>query len=100
MKKIKIPFFIVLFCLCLRFLMYSAFSQEVETLSPDKKIAIHFKLDEEGRPQYSISAFNDNFLLWSNLELDLKEGGSLNKNFKISDVSAISIDDNYKIIAG
>ena len=76
------------------------FAQDILTSSPDKNIVINFRLGSNGEPQYSISAFKENFVLWSNLGMDFKDGGLLDRNFKVLNVSTNTINETYKIIAG
>jgi len=94
------PFAVCLVILMVTFNYRTSFAQDILTTSPDKNIVINFRLGSNGEPQYSISAYKENFVLWSNLGLDFKAGGMLDKNFKVLNVSTNIINETYKIIAG
>src|SRR5438876_10480109 len=87
-------FFPIIFCCT------SIFSQSITTSSPDNNIVINFRLGTEGEPQYSVSAFGENFVLWSSLGLDFKDGGILEKNLKVINTSSHTTDETYTVIAG
>lgn len=68
--------------------------------SPDGKIAVEFKLTDQGEPAYSVSYNGAALLLDSRLGLALKDQTSLERGFSIANSSSSSHDDTWKPVAG
>jgi alpha-glucosidase len=75
-------------------------SSGTAVLSPDGNIEISFKLDDNGKPLYSIRYGSTVFLGWSGMGLSFLEGGSLNEGLMIINIESTTIDETYEIVAG
>ena len=76
------------------------FSEEIQTISPDGNVTIHFNLGSVGEPQYKVSFGGNEFLEWSKLGLNLKDGGKISADMKVVGVERESIDESYRLYSG
>lgn len=67
--------------------------------SPDGKIVIEFKLDENGNPIYSVKRNNKKIIESSKLSI-IFENGIVSQNLEITKIEENSVDETYNLIVG
>lgn len=75
-------------------------SLPLKLLSPDGQVEITLTLDKTNAPVYSISFKNMPVLAASQLALNLRQGGPLAKNMRVTNVRRDSRDQTYPLIVG
>ena len=73
-------------------------SQSVQ--SPSGKIALNFKLTENGQPTYSVNYKDKSVILESALGIKLKEKPALDANFEIFDSKNTTFNESWKPVLG
>ena len=68
--------------------------------SPSKAIQLDFKLDEKGKPSYTVSYKNKFVVLQSNLGIKLKSGGDLDTGFRIDSIGQKKVNDTWQPVLG
>ncbi|MBL8017139.1 MAG: glycoside hydrolase family 97 N-terminal domain-containing protein, partial [Ignavibacteria bacterium] len=76
------------------------FAEEIQTVSPDGNVIVYFDLSPIGEPQYKISFGGNEFMLWSKLGLNLKDGGKISADMKVIAIERETIDETYRLYSG
>lgn len=76
------------------------FAEEIQTVSPDGNVIVYFDLSPIGEPQYKISFGGNEFMLWSKLGLNLKDGGKISADMKVTTIERETIDETYRLYSG
>lgn len=86
--------FVILFC----FVFACVNAQQLK--SPSKDIVVDFSLGDHGEPTYHITYKGKEVLKPSKMGVLLKDGNTLNKNFRILNVETSAFDENWTPVLG
>src|SRR5690606_9895006 len=86
--------FVILFC----FVFACVNAQQLK--SPSKDIVVDFSLGDQGEPTYHITYKGKEVLKPSKMGVLLKDGNTLNKNFRILNVETSAFDENWTPVLG
>jgi len=68
--------------------------------SPSKAIQLDFKLDDKGKPSYTVAYKNKSVIVQSNLGIKLKAGGDLDTNFRIDSIGHKNVNTTWQPVLG
>jgi alpha-glucosidase len=75
-------------------------SLPLKLLSPDRQIEVAVALNREGAPVYSIAYRGQPVIEQSTLGLELKQGGLLSKNLRVTATRREARDETYALVVG
>lgn len=87
----------LLIAVCLLFAGCRQYSEIQEVKSPDGKIQIAFRLNEERVPTYSVSYSEETVIDWSSMSFALKGQDDMLGNFKLKSAKTSSFSDRWNM---
>jgi alpha-glucosidase len=71
----------------------------INLTSPDGKMVIRFRLDEQGRPGWQVNRTGKEILSWSDLGLRFQGAPDLSKGLRLLDTTRNDHDETYELVA-
>ena len=86
------------FSIALLFFGFCVVAQNIQ--SPSKNVSLDFKIDQNGKPTYTVSYKNKPVVLQSSLGIYMKDGSNLVSNFSVDNTKKETFNETWKPVLG
>ena len=86
------------FSIALLFFGFCVVAQNIQ--SPSKNVSLDFKIDQNGKPTYSVTYKNKPVVLQSSLGIYMKDGSNLASNFSVDNTKKETFNETWKPVLG
>jgi alpha-glucosidase len=100
LKRYTFIFLAIMIGACCTNVAAQSESLPLKLLSPDKLLEVTVALNGEGAPVYSIAYGRQPVIVQSALGLELKQGGLLSKNLRVTGTRRDTHDETYALVTG